>query len=193
MPQENIEKFCPKNENEWREWLRENHDSRASIWLVYYKSSSASHNLSWSQAVDQALCFGWIDSTKKTIDEERFMQYFCKRKAKSNWSKINKEKVESLEKSGLMEQAGRDSINLAKENGSWTLLDSVEALITPEDLEIKFQKSPKAKAYYLGLSKSLKKGVIYWIISAKRPETRAKRIEALTKSMALKSLPNHFT
>ena len=87
--------------------------------------------LSWSESVDEALCFGWIDSTKKTIDNEKYKQYFSKRKAKSNWSKINKDKVKTLIDQGLMEEEGYKSIEIAKENGSWTILDGVEALIVP--------------------------------------------------------------
>ena len=84
------EEFCPKNHEEWRKWLELNHDQKEAVWLIFYKKKSPNYNLSWSDSVDEALCFGWIDSTKKTINSEKYMQYFCKRKPKSNWSKINK-------------------------------------------------------------------------------------------------------
>lgn len=131
---EDIEHFCPANRNDWRKWLELNHTKERAIWLIFYKKKSVKYNLSWSESVDEALCFGWIDSVKKTIDEERYKQYFSKRKAKSNWSKINKDKVKALIEKGLMEEEGYKSIEIAKENGSWTVLDKVEALVIPEDL-----------------------------------------------------------
>ncbi|TYP96748.1 hypothetical protein C7447_10647 [Tenacibaculum adriaticum] len=91
---------------------------KKSVWLVYYKSSSTKPTISWSEAVDEALCFGWIDSTKKKINDDSYMQYFCKRKANSIWSKINKEKIAKLIRNNLMTKAGFDSIKTAKQNGS---------------------------------------------------------------------------
>src|SRR5690606_10495074 len=122
------EEICPKNKNEWRKWLELNHIKKDAVWLIFYKKTSPKYNLSWSESVDESLCFGWIDSTKKTIDTERYKQYFTKRKAKSNWSKINKEKVKNLIDKGLITEAGLKSIEIAKENGSWTILDAVENL-----------------------------------------------------------------
>ena len=92
----NTEEFCPSNQQDWRNWLELNHKNKDAVWLIFYKKNSPNFNLSWSESVDEALCFGWIDSTKKAIDKEKYKQYFSKRKAKSNWSKINKEKVACL-------------------------------------------------------------------------------------------------
>jgi len=184
--------FCPKNRSEWREWLSECHQKEDAIWLIFYKKKSPDHNLSWSDAVDEALCFGWIDSTKITIDNERYKQYFTKRKAKSNWSKINKDKVTVLIEEGLMQQAGYDSIAIAKENGSWTFLDAVEALEVPQDLQSAFDQNDKAQKFYNELSNSMKKGVLYWVISAKREATQQKRIRDIVDSAEMGKLPKHF-
>ena len=168
--------FCPENQDEWRAWLKENHLAEDFVWLIFYKKSSPNYNLSWSDAVDQALCFGWIDSTKKSIDDEKYMQYFCKRKPKSNWSKVNKEKIKRLVEQGLMEEAGSRSIEVAKTNGSWSFLDAIEALEVPDDLTAELAKHPGAGDYFAGLSKSAKKMLLYWVASAKRPVTRQKRV-----------------
>ncbi|MCG9899349.1 MAG: YdeI/OmpD-associated family protein [Hydrotalea sp.] len=176
-----IEAFYPKNRQEWRDWLQKNHDKKKSIWLVYYKKKSNTPTVTYSEAVDEALCFGWIDSKSKPLDDEKFMQFFSKRKAKSVWSKVNKEKIERLTKEGLMTKAGFDIIEIAKQNGSWTILDEVEALIIPKDLNDKFEKRPKAKAYFLSLSRSDKRNILQWLILARRQETRQNRISEIVE------------
>ncbi|MEM8892322.1 MAG: YdeI/OmpD-associated family protein [Bacteroidota bacterium] len=184
--------FCPASQEDWRNWLKTNHEIEDSIWLIFYRKNSPSHNLSWSEAVDQALCFGWIDSTRKTIDDEKYIQYFCKRKAKSNWSKVNKEKIELLIEQGLMEEAGLRSIAIAKENGSWTILDAVEALIVPDDLQAALSQHKGAMEFFDSLSKSAKKNLLYWVISAKRAETRQKRILAVAENASQNLKPKQF-
>lgn len=169
--------YYPKDKKEWRHWLINNHLSLNSIWVVFYKKNSKSPSISWSEAVDEALCFGWIDSTKKTIDKESYIQYFCKRKPNSTWSKINKDKITQLIKNNKITKAGLDSIEIAKQNGSWQILDDVEKLIIPKDLNIEFENNPLAKEFYLKLSKSKKKEILAWIILAKRIDTRKKRIQ----------------
>ncbi|WP_139958841.1 YdeI/OmpD-associated family protein [Flavicella sediminum] len=192
MTKKEIETFCPISRTAWRKWLAKNHQSKQSIWLVYYKSSTKKPTLSWSDAVDEALCYGWIDSTKKTIDAESYMQYFSKRKPNSTWSKINKDKVKLLIAEGLMTDAGSKSIEIAKTNGSWTILDEVEALKIPEDLQVEFEKYKEANDYFKGLSKSSKKILLYWIVSAKRKETRKKRIVEIALNASRKLMPKQF-
>ena len=187
-----IETYCPKSQADWRKWLEKNHKSKHSIWLIYYKASSKKSSLSWSEAVDEALCFGWIDSTKKTIDQERYMQYFSKRKSNSTWSKINKEKVEKLIQNNKMTKAGLKCIEIAKQNGSWTILDQVEALIEPEDLQRELANYKGAKQFFDSLNNSVKKGLLYWIISAKRTETRQKRITAIAENASKNLKPKQF-
>ncbi|BDD08268.1 hypothetical protein FUAX_07000 [Fulvitalea axinellae] len=188
----NTEEYCPSNKEEWRRWLELNHIKKDTIWLIFHRKGTPNYNLSWSDSVDEALCFGWIDSTKKTIDSERYKQYFRKRKAKSNWSKINKQKVENLIQQGLMTEEGFKSIKIAKENGSWTFLDEVEELKMPDDLIEELMKFDGAKDYFDSLSKSEKKHLLYWVISAKREETRRKRIIEIAENAGRQMKPKSF-
>lgn len=178
------EEFCPKDQKEWRRWLELNHIEKDAVWMIRYRKTSENYNLSWSEAVDESLCFGWIDSTQRTIDSERYKQYFTKRKAKSNWSKINKEKIENLIAKGLMAEAGLKSIEVAKENGSWTIIDSVENLEIPEELKQAFANHKGVMEYFESLSKSDKKFILHRIASAKREETRAKRVVEIIEKIS---------
>lgn len=184
--------FYPRNQMEWREWLQENHISKQAVWLVYYNKKSKMDSITWSEAVDVALCFGWIDSKKVSIDEETSHQFFSKRKPKSTWSKINKNKVERLIEEGLMTEAGFRSIEIAKQNGSWTILDEVEELIVPPDLEAAFMENPKANAFFLASGKSFKKIILYWLVSAKTSETRQKRLVEIIESAEQNLKPKHL-
>ncbi|CAM3328511.1 YdeI/OmpD-associated family protein [Zobellia roscoffensis] len=192
MEKQETEHFCPSDPQEWRAWLETNHVQKDSVWLIIHKKKSACPNLSWSEAVDHALCFGWIDSIKKTIDSEKYKQYFGKRKAKSNWSRINKEKVVYLTEQNLMTKAGLQSITIAKTNGSWSILDHIEALIIPEDLAVALEEREGSNAYFEGLSKSAKKILLHWVVSAKRPETREKRILEIAENASKDQKPKPF-
>lgn len=183
------EVFYPKSQTEWRQWLTENHISKQSVWLVYYTKASDKPSIAWSNAVDEALCFGWIDSRKIKIDEETSHQFFSKRKPKSTWSKINKEKVRQLISNGQMTQAGLDCIEIAKQNGSWTILDDVEELIIPDDLEQAFVKHKGSKDFFLSLSRSTRKMMLASIVFARRPETRQKRIDEIALLAGQKKKP----
>ena len=187
-----VEEYCPDDKQDWRKWLELNHKNEAAIWLIFYKKKSPQYNLNWSESVDEALCFGWIDSVKKTIDNEKYKQYFSKRKEKSNWSKINKDKVKSLIEQGLMKEEGYKSIEIAKENDSWTILDDVEALVIPEDLKEEFANHKGSIEYFESLSKSAKKILLYWIISAKRKETRQKRVLEIAENACENLKPKQF-
>lgn len=181
MTDKEVKTFYPATRQEWRMWLEENHDQEKSVWVIFYKNKSNTPTIRWSDAVDEALCFGWIDSIAKPLDKEKFMRFFSRRKVNSVWSGINKEKVRKLVEDGSMTQKGLESIEIAKENGSWTILDDIEALIIPVDLEEEFQKYQHAKSYFLSLSKSVKKSILQWLVQAKRPETRQKRIVEITE------------
>ena len=189
---EDVEDYCPYDKNDWRKWLELNHNKKDAVWLILYKKKSPNHNLSWSESVDEALCFGWIDSTKRTIDGEKYKQYFSRRKAKSNWSKVNKDKVKTLIDQGFMKEEGYKSVEIAKENGSWTILDEVEALIIPEDLKEEFAKYNGSIEYFCSLSKSVKKILLHWVISAKRKETRQKRILEIVENASNNLKPKQF-
>lgn len=187
-----VNDYCPNNQADWRKWLELNHEKADAIWLIFYKKKSTKHNLGWSEAVDGALCFGWIDSTKRSIDEEKYKQYFSKRKAKSNWSKVNKAKVKTLIDQELMKEAGSKSIEIAKENGSWSILDGVEALTIPKELSAEFTKHSGSKEFFNSLSNSNKKILLHWVYSAKRNETKQKRVIAIAESAAEKRKPKQF-
>jgi len=187
-----LETFYPKNQEEWRKWLQSNHISKQSIWVIFYKKSSGKPTITWSEAVDEALCFGWIDSVKKKLDEERSIQFFSKRKPNSTWSKINKEKVKQLIANNKLMPAGLACIEIAKKNGSWTILDDVEELIIPADLEQEFKKKKGAKNYFQSLSKSTQKALLQWVVLAKQKETRNKRITEIVDCAAKGQKPKHL-
>lgn len=192
MNKKEIPVFYPESRIEWRRWLEENHVKEQASWVVFYTKASGKPTLTWSEAVDEALCFGWIDSKKMAIDSEKSHQFFTKRKAKSTWSKINKEKIDRLINEGLMTRAGLECVEIAKQNGSWNILDEVEELVVPKDFEDALGQYEGAVEYFLGLSKSVKKMMLYWLMSAKRPETRQKRLDELVEHASRKTKPKQF-
>ncbi|WP_108803717.1 YdeI family protein [Aquimarina sp. Aq107] len=170
-----------KNDKEWRGWLHENHTSSEGIYLIFYKVESKQPSMRWEEAVKVALCYGWIDSTVKKIDNEKRRQYFCPRKPKSVWSKVNKTYIIELIKNNLMQDSGLKSISIAKENGSWTALDNVENGIIPEDLQKAFNTNKIAYTNYSNFAQSYRKSYLYWLNQAKRQETRDRRILEIIK------------
>ncbi len=192
MENKEIEIFYPKSQLAWRKWLEKNHLSKQAVWVVFYSKKSAIKSITWSEAVDVALCFGWIDSKKIKVDEETAHQFFSKRKVKSTWSKINKEKVAKLIEHNLMSEAGLRTIDIAKENGSWTILDDVEELIIPDDLAHAFTLYSNAEEFYLGLSKSVKKQILSWLVFAKTTATRQKRINEIVERAKQQLKPQHI-
>ena len=170
------ETFYFKSDKEWRTWLHENHDKQHGVYLIFYKVETKIPSMRWEEAVKVALCYGWIDSTVKSLGNGKRQQYFCPRKPKSVWSKVNKDYIKELEISKLMHESGIKSIQIAKENGSWTSLDNVENLVIPEDLQEAFNKNEIAYKNYNNFAPSYKKGYLYWLFMAKRTATREKRI-----------------
>ena len=175
----------------WRRWLAKRHEQREAVWLVFHKKSSSGMGPSYEEAVEEALCFGWIDSTVNRLDEHRNLQLFAPRKPRSTWSRSNKERVARLEREGLLAPAGVAAIELAKQNGSWTALDAVERLEEPAELAAALDAEPAARESWNGFSPSSRKAILWWVVSAKRPETRAKRVEQ-TVRMAAKGLRAQF-
>ena len=167
----------PKSRAEWRKWLEENHTRPEGVWLISYKKATGKPRFDYAEAVEEALCFGWIDSKGNKLDEERSMLWFAPRKPRTGWSKPNKERVAKLLKAGWMAPAGLAKVEAAKKDGSWNALDSVEALEIPPDLKKAFSKNRTAKEYFDAFPRSVKRGILEWISSAKKTETRAKRIE----------------
>ncbi|WP_414566371.1 MULTISPECIES: YdeI/OmpD-associated family protein [unclassified Anabaena] len=172
-----LESIYASDRISWREWLFNNHLTSPGIWLIYYKIKSGQPSIKYSEAVKEALCFGWIDSKVKSLDEDRYQQIFTPRKTKSVWSKLNKQYIEELIEQGLITQVGLEKIEVAKQDGSWNSLDAIEALTIPIDLKQALDANSLANLNFQAFSNSWKKNILFWIDSAKRPETRLKRIE----------------
>lgn len=178
MPTE-LRIFYAKDRKAWRQWLQKNHAKASGVWLVYYKKNSGKSRVSYENAVEEALCFGWIDSIVKPVDEEKYMQKFTPRKIKSVWSALNKKRVKELTEQNLMTPAGIKIIDIGKQNGSWTKLDHVENFVVPPDLAKVFAKNKKLLKYFEGLAKSVRKQWLYRLGNARLTETRTKRINEL--------------
>ena len=181
MPKHQREILYFKSDDEWRDWLLENHSTSSGIYLILYRVNSEMPSMRWEEAVRVALCFGWIDSTSKRIDEERRQQLFTPRKSKSAWSKLNKTHIEDLINKRLMHESGLKRIEAAKKDRSWTALDEVENLKIPEDLLKAFRSNSVAYSNYENFSPSYRKSYLYWLNFAKRTETRKKRIEEIIR------------
>ena len=176
---------------EWRTWLAENHDKSAGVWLVSWKKATGRPFLHQSESVDEALCFGWVDSKVNRLDDDRGMLLFTPRSPKSTWSRINKEKVARLIEEGRMTPAGMKLIEAAKANGSWTIYDEVEDLVIPPDLADALARDEAASKFFERFPDSSKKNMLWWIKSAKKPETRAGRVEKLIRLAAQNRMANH--
>ena len=184
MTKQEIEHFYPETKQHWREWLKKNHIYKDAVWLIHYKKNSGKPSVAWTDAVDEALCFGWIDSKAVTVDEHSYKHYYSKRKPKSTWSQVNKDKVESLLAKNKMTEAGIKCIEIAKQNGSWTFLDSIDALEIPEELELSFGKNEGSKEKFQALSKSKQKFMLYGLMSAKTAVTKEKRINEILEMVS---------
>ncbi|MEO0457220.1 MAG: YdeI/OmpD-associated family protein [Cyanobacteria bacterium P01_A01_bin.114] len=161
---------------QWRDWLMENHARRESIWLVTYKKAAGNRYLPYDAIVEEALCFGWVDSLPRALDAERTMLLLSPRQPKSAWSKLNKDRVAKMVAAGLMHPAGLKKIEQAKQDGAWYFLDDVEALVVPDDLQAALNQYPNAAQHFEAFPPSTKRGILEWIKLAKRAATRAKRI-----------------
>jgi uncharacterized protein YdeI (YjbR/CyaY-like superfamily) len=187
--EDQLETVYARDRQTWRQWLAENHQDTIGVWLIYYKVKSGQPSVKYSEAVKEALCFGWIDSKVKSLDGDRYMQVFTPRKPKSVWSKLNKQYLEELIEQGLMTEAGLATIVVAQQNGSWTSLDQIEALMLPADLQQALATNENANRYFAAFSNTTKKIILVWIASAKRSETRLKRIEQTVNSAAQNKNP----
>ena len=183
-----IQKIYFADRKAWRVWLTKNHDKVKSIWLIHDKFARQD-KLSYDDIVEEALCFGWIDSTVKKLDDTRSQIYLSVRKPKSIWAKSNKDRVEKLIKSGLMTRPGLGVIERAKADGSWTMLDVVEDLVLPAQLKEAFAKNKKAAENFEKFSTSARKQILYYIYSAKQEETRRGRVQKLLPSLELGKNP----
>jgi uncharacterized protein YdeI (YjbR/CyaY-like superfamily) len=175
----------------WRRWLATNHGTCPGIWLVFDKTSSRPDRLKYVDAVEEALCYGWIDSTVRTLDDARYVQLMMPRKPKSTWARTNKERVERLIAQGLMAEAGLASIERAKANGSWESLDAVEAFVVPDDLTKALRAQPGAAKNFAAFAPSARKAYLHWISQAVRAETRAARIAEVAQLAAANRKSRH--
>lgn len=171
-----LERVQPASLLEWRAWLEANHGRRDGVWLILPKKGSGLGGIVLSDAVDEALCFGWVDSLPRKLDDWRSMLLVSPRKAGSNWSAVNKAKIERLVAEGRMAPAGLAKVEAARSDGSWNALDRVEALEVPEDLAAAFAELPPSADNWASFPRSAKRGILEWILNARTSETRAKRI-----------------
>lgn len=171
----------------WRAWLAEHHATSPGAWLFIHKKHSTEPGVAYEEAVEEALCFGWIDSKTQTLDDSRFRQIFTPRRPKSVWSRSNKERVARLIEQGLMAPAGLAAIEVARANGAWDSYEAIAELTVPDDLAAALAANPAAGQHWQAFSSSVRKGILYHITSAKRPETRARRI-ARTVELAAQGL-----
>ena len=164
---------------EWRDWLAANHDREASIWLIIFKKDSARPSVTYPEAVDEGLCWGWIDSLPNKRDAESYYVLFSPRSPKSNWSRVNKEKVARLLREDRMAEPGLEMVRLAQESGTWDALNEVENLIVPDDLRSALLAKPGAWEGWQAYPDSTKRGTLEQLFNAKRAGTRVKRISRI--------------
>lgn len=175
---------------QWREWLADHHDREAGVWLVSWKQATGKPRISYEAAVEEALCFGWVDSLPRKIDERRSALRFTPRDPASRWSRLNKQRVERMVEQGKMTDAGLALVEQAKASGAWSALDEVEELLVPDDLQAALDERPGAAETWEGYPPSVKRGALELLVDAKRPETRARRVEQLAADAA--SGPSSF-
>lgn len=181
-----------KTRKDWRQWLQKNHTTAQAVWLIIYKKESGMDSVYYPEAVDEALCFGWVDSLPNKRDAISYYQYFSKRKPKSNWSQVNKEKVAKLMEQGLMAPAGLAMVELAKQTGTWTALDDVAQTRVPKDMEALLDADAVAAANWNHFPPSVKRGILEWILNAKKPETRQQRIAETVRLAAQNKRANQY-
>ncbi|MEX2272164.1 MAG: YdeI/OmpD-associated family protein [Vicinamibacterales bacterium] len=184
-----VPRYQPESRAAWRKWLRANHAKSSGVWFVFLKG--ADRQMTYDEAVEEALCFGWIDSLMRSIDERSYMQLFTPRKPKSNWSALNKRRIASLIQRKLMAPPGLAKIEAARKDGSWTKIDAVEAGTVPPDLARAFAANKTAKAFFDSVAPSSRKGMLHWINNVKSPALRAERVAHVVSQCAKGLRPSH--
>jgi uncharacterized protein YdeI (YjbR/CyaY-like superfamily) len=175
-----------KDHTEWRAWLAANHDRETEVWLVYYKKESGKPTIEYGRSVEEALCYGWVDSIIKKLDDERYARKFTPRKDTSKWSPSNIQRVEKCIKNGQMTEHGMKKVRAAKKTGNWDhpIQKPTLAFDMPEEFADALSKDPKEKHTFENLAPTYQKQYLGWIITAKRPETREKRIKESIQLLA---------
>ena len=177
MPEPPENHVHPLSRAAWRAWLEAHHGRASGVWLVRYKKATGRPTLTTKDVTQEALCWGWVDSVPRKVDGERSAVYVAPRKEGSNWSALNKRYVAEAERAGDMTPAGRAKVDAARADGSWTRLDGVEALAVPDDLAAALAARPGARAFWDAFPPSARRGILEWVLNAKRPATRQRRIE----------------
>ena len=182
----------PLDRATWRAWLVANHATSRGVNLVAWRASTGRPRLDYGEAVEEALCVGWVDSTARRLDEDRSTIWMGPRRPRSGWSRSNKERVERLVAAGLMLPAGLAAIEEAKRRGTWALFDAVEDLVVPDDLAAAFEEHPPSREHWDAFSRSARRALLGWIVQAKRPETRARRIDETARLAARNEKANEW-
>jgi len=183
-PHAERERVAATTREEWRAWLDENAAASTGVWLVSWKKHTGKPAMTYDESVEEALRVGWVDSKPSRLDEDRTMLWFAPRRRGSAWSRPNKQRIERLEREGLMTNAGRALVEAAKADGTWTLLDDVEDLVVPEDLAAAFEEHPGSREQWDGFPRSARRGILEWIVQAKRAETRRTRVQETARLAA---------
>jgi uncharacterized protein YdeI (YjbR/CyaY-like superfamily) len=170
------EQVHPETREAWRAWLERHHARANGVWLVSWKKHTERPAIPYDDAVCEALCFGWVDSKPRRIDDDRTALWFSPRRRGSAWSRPNNERVARMEAVGRMAEAGRAAVEAAKADGTWSMLDTVEDLAVPPDLTAALAGRPGAREHFDGFPRSTRRAILEWIVQEKRPETRAERI-----------------
>jgi uncharacterized protein YdeI (YjbR/CyaY-like superfamily) len=190
--QDEAARVHPDTRAAWRKWLASNHDSSKGVWLVSWRKHSGKDGPSYEDAVEEALCFGWVDSTARKLDDDRTMLWFSPRKPGSGWARPNKERVERLTAAGMMTPAGQRIIDAARADGSWSRLDDVENLVVPDDLAAALDSRPPARQNWDAFPRSVRRSILQWIVLAKRDTTRAGRIEEAARLAQVNERANQW-
>jgi uncharacterized protein YdeI (YjbR/CyaY-like superfamily) len=184
--------FHAKTRQQWRKWLEQNHEKEKKVWLIIYHKGSDTKSIYYADAVEEALCFGWIDSAPRKRDSESFFLSFSPRKPKSVWSKLNKERAARLISEGMMTPAGMQKIILAKKTGAWNVLNKIDKMIIPGDLEKALSRNKEAMKNFSAFPPSAKKIILSWIDNARRTETRMNRIKETIRLAAMNIRANQY-
>lgn len=177
---------------QWRAWLVEHHATSTGAWLVSWKASTGRPSVGYEESVEEALCVGWVDSKGGVLDDERSKLWFAPRSRRSAWARTNKERIARLDASGLLLPAGLRAVEIAKANGTWTMLDDVENLVVPPDLAVSFDARPGSRAQWDAFPRSARRAILEWIVQARTPATREKRIVETAEKAAVGERANQW-
>ena len=176
--------FHAERRDQWRAWLSAHHATARGVWLCSWRASTGRAACPYPDAVEEAICFGWIDATVNVLDEGRVLQLMTPRKAKSSWTRLNRQRAAAMESAGLMTDAGRRTIEVAQRNGWWTIYDPVEDLVEPAALTAALDATPSARRHWDSFPASAKKAMLWWVVGAARDDTRQRRIDAIVTKAA---------